>query len=326
MLHTRHLGLAVVISISIVQVAAKKESSETIPDYRNLTYKIEISKKSFVLFEPVVVSLVVENPTQSMIQVHDRDDPLRQAIEGLGVQYQDEKPAAFEPHFRGGVQVISADAPETVYQPGAVLSEDVNLFFNVGAGILTFPKPGHYTLRGQLYVGGKYPNPIFLEAEALSIQVDEPAGADRQVIRSIGGEEALVTLFRWGPSEFCRDQIAADCLEKLESLLKAFPGSAYAPFLDYEIAKGTAWREKRENRYYFACDRYLLFLKTWPDHPLVPTAIEEVVPMLMFAGKHPLELEWIDRFEKQFPEKRLQLERIRQKVKNVMSGTDRGAP
>jgi hypothetical protein len=220
------------------------------------------------------------------------------------------------PFFSGVVACYALPPEEPLpFAAGQELIENKVMFWNDKAGDLAFPRPGRYTISGTMFVAfDAAGDAIEVEAAPVPIDVSEPEGADAQVLNALGSLDRLIGLLRDGAGGYCKGERVAGCYDDLRALVRKFPASAYAPYIAFDLADTLTWPHNKSKNIDLAVDLYSEFLKRWPDHPLAADATRFGAFALKESGKQEQAVEWMDQFERGFPERRSELNEMRRRI------------
>jgi len=111
--------------------------------------------------------------------------------------------------------------------------------------------------------------PTVLKAREVEVRVEAPAESDRCVIEKMGSPEAVTNLFVNTSRIYCEGKPTGECIEHLRSIIDECSTSAYAPFVEYDLAvslgDGLLKVPQAED---LAIDNLEHLLKRWPRHAL----------------------------------------------------------
>lgn len=291
--------LVVLLMMLLVMLLAFSSRSQCIVetgDPSQLTFQLDTGKTKFVLYEPVIVTYTLVNPTDAIIESN-----VRMSFAGgnlkIFIAYEDQELR----EFNSGIIGETLGTPSVVHPRRSSMVGDVRMFFNDLTNDLAFPRTGRYKIHGKMYLGN-FPAPTFVEAGSVQIEVVRPQDADLKVIETLGTEENLVILLRDGPEAYCKAEANPKCLERLLSFPKEFSNSAYAPTITILLAgtlglKGLGTGPRHDLQARMLED----FLSRWPNHPLGPRVTTSLVASLRDLGKEKEAMDWVDRFERRYP-------------------------
>lgn len=273
-----------------------------------LKLTLDAGKAGYALYEPVVVTLRVSNPTDRAIQTsllvrHKLGLVLSIQREGGNVEvYQSGLSSCF---IRTGNAQFAAKTTDTA---------EIVAFYNDLAEHLAFPASGRYRLSASAQVW-MAPN-VLIESDPVWIEVREPSDLDKRAIESLGSTDRLVNLFRNGVKGFCRDEKPVEtCGQSLRSVLSRFPESAYAPALTFYYGQALAAADLQPGgESESAMDVFNDFLRRFAGHPLEADVTAALIREVHDRGRREESLEWLHRFETKFPDRSSQLQELRARI------------
>ena len=298
------------------------------PGPKDLILSIDTGRRSAALFEPVVLQYRVTNPTDAPIRSRVR---MQFEEGGLSVfLQQDQTPPT--PFHTGPIMDVLDLGEGTLLQPGETLSADVVIFDNSGTKEPAFPTPGRYTISADLITDFEAGVAVRVKATPISLLVEPPSTADREVIANLGSEAELIDLFSAGAVTYCAvsgaaggtgqgvDQGIDDCYGRLRQLVEVYPDSAYAPAVAYNIGAAYAHLGRKDPaKRQDAIDALTGFLSRWEDHPLAADAAWTLIWTLDKAGRTQKLIDWLDRFDQQFPDRAHKARSLRQRVRPILN-------
>jgi hypothetical protein len=297
------------------------------PGAESLTFKIEVGQTRYSLYEPVLLTYSVTNPTPEPIESQANLSSLHQGLTVLVVRPTGNPFQVITPSVTDcSIRV----AGPTVHPPGETFLSTDDLLWNDDSrprtGGLTFATPGKYTIEAEFFVG---PPTGSLKAKPLEIEVDEPSAIDRAAIASVGSPETLVTILK-GAGSYCAGQRGAEeeCYTRMRKFVNEFHASAYAPAITADLAdwllldagrKGEQAHDRESIEAYHADVQVVLdltddFLRRSPDHPEAARIHWTQVMALDRMGSYPKVRDSLVQFMKKYPERRRQFEPLRQKL------------
>jgi hypothetical protein len=256
---------------------------------RDLLFELRTEKRTYSLYEPVVLTYSVLNPTESTI------------IASVVLKSPDH--VVIWISRAGGDRVrfpfgrVLCIAGQSHHPPGEEMAEELPIFWNRRKG-LVFPEPGSYRITASVQVR----RGIVVEAQPVEIEVIEPPEVDRRAMEALGGAERLQDLLRGEAVDYCDEADPFTCILHLRSTLRSHHSSSYVPHIVYVLmnfafhpgaAKGLGVELGRE------------FLQWWPEHGLAPKVL------LRLISKGPARESWIDQFEARCPKRKQQVESLR---------------
>lgn len=274
-------------------------------DLRALIFTATVTKSSFVLYEPVTVQYRVANPTATSINatVLMRESPpfIEFTITGPDGGTQKYLPRGIDCKtvVGGGLE-----------KPGSVKVSEAELDWNRASSNWAFPVPGKYRIDAKKWVGND-PDPVYLEARPIEIEVKEPSGVDAEAIKSFASKDDFLRLIRDGASEYCDGRTGPACFEELDGFLRTNLASSYAPGLIWNLAESVATGLiKVTPREDLAVGLFKQFLTQWPTHPNAPRVMYSLALVLDKAGRHQEAMDVMQGFERTFPEQKGRAEQL----------------
>ncbi|RKZ70257.1 MAG: hypothetical protein DRR19_33490, partial [Candidatus Parabeggiatoa sp. nov. 1] len=183
-----------------------------------LVFQIKANKASYVVAEPVVLYVSLQNTSNEPIELQ-----VGSLIPLYGVaQYKihrleddnDDSTPPFRPYARGDVVFI----PPEEFAPGKILREEVKLFF--GAWGWTFAEPGTYEVRAYIRDSGLVSNTITVRIQA---PADEQTAQAAKLFLESPEEVGLLLFWEGG------DHLT-DGLQRLERVASQFPDTSHATY------------------------------------------------------------------------------------------------
>src|SRR2546425_11691521 len=297
--------IAIVLSCATTLPATVFAAPGEVPSHADpaaLRLHLSSVKTSYALYEPVVVSYRISNPT-------DLD-----VVSGLLLEYGPSVYLTIKgPHgevkpFKSGGEFCLFPTVNRVFKPGETDTGQVILFFNDLAHELAFPTTGSY----KLVASAQVLNKVIIQGEPLIIDVREPSDLDRRAIGALGSTDRLITLFRKGIVEYCGDEPRETCGERLRSFLRRYRESAYAPVVTYyyglAVASSAIPVGPKDEQ---AAGVFATFLRRWPGHPFEPIVTLDLIRRLHDLGRHQEALELLHHFEQRFPDFGSELRELR---------------
>jgi hypothetical protein len=273
-----------------------------------LTVVLDAGKTSYALYEPVVVTFRVVNPTDTAIRTSLTMDY------GQGISLTIQREGGGAEAYQSGLSTDVTRTSEARFEGHSTDAGEVVALFNDRVGHLAFPAAGRYKLSVSAQVWIR-PG-VLIESNPVWIEVREPSEIDRRAIDSLGSPDGLVSLFRHGVKEFCRGEQSLDtCAQNVRSVLRRYPESAYAPALTYYYGLDVAARDLPigpEDEP--ATDIFDGFLRRWAGHPFEADVTAALIREVHARGRREESFEWLHRFEKKFPERSSQLHELRARI------------
>jgi len=301
--------IAIVLSCATTLPAAVLAAPGEVPSHADpATLKLHVSsgKASYALYEPVVVSYRISNPTDL-----DIVSGLENMSYGRSVGLTIQGPQGDAKPFKSAGEFCYIPTVNRVFKPGETDTGQVILFFNDLAHELAFPSAGTYKLTVSAHVWNN-PGPVIIQAEPLIIDVREPSDLDRRAIEALGSTDRLMTFFRKGVVGFCGDEPREACGERLRSFLRRYRESAYAPAVTYyyglAVASSAIPVGPKDEQ---AAAVFATFLRRWPGHPFEPIVTLDLIRRLHDLGRHQEALELLHHYEQRFPDFGSELRELR---------------
>lgn len=266
-----------------------------------LTLLVATDKASYVLYEPVYLTCTLKNTTWSPIAAEIRSLALEDKYLTLSVE---DARGERSRYYSGPVVDTLGNAMRDFLPagyPGDMIQETVTVFHNDLTGRLAFPARGQYRIHGKVFLG-RNPDPIFVEAQPVPIDILEPRAADVQLLEALGGQARLIELVNGDARTYCGESSKQSCYVKLRSLVARFSDSSYAPTLAFSLARLVSVRAgKGMEQPDLEVEILQEILERWPRHPLVANAMKSMALALQKAGRGKEALELVARFEEKYP-------------------------
>lgn len=277
----------------------------------SLRFRLDPGKATYALYEPVVVSRVVSNPT-------DRAIESTMHLVGLGTGISIRQGMGEDKPLRGPLSICTLYTDRTIMKPRSSDGDRLMIFYNYGPSKgLAFPTTGRYVLSGGIQVGND-PKPVVVRGEPVSIEVRKPTGLDQQAINALGSVERMVTLFTDGVKSFCKGETDENCGESLRTFEKSYGDSDYAPAVAYVYAQAVAAGDisigPEDDS---AIPLYRAFLKRWSGHPIAPLVMSALILRLESIGELDEARTWLRQFDQSFPEGAHELLPVRRAVEEA---------
>ncbi len=219
------------VQAALRRVVARDRSRFAPADRSPVKLQLEVPKQTFVIGEPLVMTVGLHNTGRTAQQVLPLLDPkyrfLNVEVRGPG-----------RPEFETFQPVILADARGArayTLAPGATLHDEARIFF--GADGWVFTQPGQYSIRAD-YVGPSEAGRPFddtgrLQSNVLDVTITEPATtSDRRARELILGPQQGLFLLLGGGDHLERGAAS------LRQAVEEAPSAAQSPAL--RLALGTA--------------------------------------------------------------------------------------
>lgn len=272
-----------------------------------LTIDVAASPASVDLYEPVVLTYTVRNPTENTISsvssVPADSEGLKATIsdaEGKSVKYD-------------SLVRINARRGKTAYSPGAARTANLIMLWNPANRSLAFPKAGRYSVTIEFLVA-HFPKPYWIVADPVAIEVRMPSQANQKVIEYFGSESALVKAIVDGPRKHCSDTTPA-CLEEFRQAARLYPEASYSPFLCFRLVEGLS-----AGVFDVPTERELArevaeeCVAGWPQHPASLLASRWLIRHLLEEGETEEALARIEEFERLWPERPRVAAKLRERL------------
>lgn len=286
------------------------DAAERCNDSTTLELSVSVQTGTFVLYEPVVVTYSVTNPTdvpvEAMVFMPLSDGSINLYVSPSGAPRQ---------LYQSGPNIEVAHSRPNRFEARERKSRAVGVFYNDLTGTLAFPRPGSYTIRARLHVSSYERGYVTVEAQPLGIQIVEPSRIDQEAIEWFGSPGKLIWFLRDGVAEYCKGTVRALCLKRLGSFLERFSGSSYAPTVAFYLALAKSSKSGgMEGEVPNSGELLEKFFELWPDHPWAPDMIASLVDDLVEVGQRSDANRWIERFRRDYPDRRDQLTSLQKKV------------
>jgi hypothetical protein len=279
---------------------ASPEQPDWAAKAKKLVFEIVPSKSTYVLYEPVIVSYVVRNPTTENIKASVVMFP------GAGrVMFwiEDSEKGKFQ--SGPGATICLAPGVAADIAPGDVLISETQLMWNRETAELAFQGTGSYKIHGQINVGGSR---VALTSEPVEIQIVAPENYDAEAIEFFDSEEEFLHLMKEGVYGFSKQKTESDWYGRLETFLEHHSDSAYAPLVQFELA-GVVASVSQELE--LGIGHYRTFLENWPSHPYASRAMYQLARALRDTGALQEAIETVGLFESSYPERRDSITHLR---------------
>jgi len=200
-------------------------------DGHSLRLHLEAPKTSFIVGEPVVLTVGLHNGGSSDRYVLPLIDPRYQF---LNVEMRKKGTEQFEP-FRSAVLADARGVAATRLKPGDSIHEEIKVFF--GADGWTFKEPGTFEVRADYPAGGSEPTVLDeregrVQSALLELEIKAPTtSTDRRATNLMLGYEQGLFIFLEGADHLSRAKA------KLRSVVEEAPGSATAPAARLALAQ-----------------------------------------------------------------------------------------
>jgi hypothetical protein len=295
--------------LALVAETGEQPSSEKPAAARALLFKISASKEMYVLYEPAVVTYSVQNITDYAIKASIVMLPTAHDVE-----FKIEGPGGSTKVFSsGGIADVAPGIDDEILPREAKISE-AEMYWNSLTGSLAFPEPGMYAIHARILVRGPGPV-IYLESSPARFKVEAPSGLDAEAIAFFRSREDFLHLMKKGAASYCLGRPVRSCFEELNTFLKQHSGSAYAPWIMWDLgSRLAADMLDVSDRGDLAIDLHKRFLEKYPEHAEAANVMYSLVGILNKAGRKREEEELIQRFEKAYPERRDLLDQMREQM------------
>ncbi len=276
----------------------------------------ETGKKAFALYEPVVITYSVVNPTNEVIR-----GIVRMAVENRRIDFSITDPQGMTHPYQSG-EIADGVLLERDFPPGLVGISEVEMIWNAATREFSFPGPGRYTIRARMSVGSALSKDSiqssYLTAAPIEIVVTDPSGVDLEAMRFFSSVEDFKRLVRYGAGEYCKGTPAVECFDQLSSFLHQHPDSAYTPEILWDLAESVATGMLDVSpRSQTAIDLYSTFLRRWNNHPAAPRVMYRLAMALDAAGRKQEAVDLVGRFETTFPGRQDLLDQMRMNILHV---------
>jgi hypothetical protein len=273
-----------------------------------LRLELKSGKEKMSLYEPLVVVYTLRNLSDSNVGV---PADLEYGMGEVTVSIQADSGSAV-PYADDIVARSLVHAMPRVLGPHQADAHAVSMFFNGTSNDLAFVRQGRYTLGAALHVGNA-PDPVFVRASTIGVEVREPTARDRNALEVLGGVERFAKMIRFGVEGYCKGDGETACLDRIQALRTRFGDSVYAPWVTIRYGEALA-RGNIKSEEESAVDVFDDFVRRWPGHSLEANVVADMVIELGKIGRRDEALEWLHRFEKNFPERVSQVRDLRARV------------
>jgi len=222
--------------------AVHSQESKYCPGPWDLRLQLVLSKNSFSIYEPVILTYRVENTTKEFIQAAIGMSYSRGGIK-LSIEHPD---GQLVPEY-SGIIACGPGPGLRMISPGKVFESQHTLFFNDMNGELAFPRTGKYKIHGEKWIRGPGSNSAKLESMTTEFEVIPPSDLDQQAIAFFDSKTDFLELMERGPWGYCRDRGRKFCHDQLTPFIKQFPLSSYTPYILFHWAtytKSQMWLEE----------------------------------------------------------------------------------
>lgn len=283
---SRPIHARTLVAIVLAALASHLEDDvAAAEDAGRLVLAATTHKSSYSLYEPVVVTYSVSNPTPEPIMagfhMHSSRFITIARSDGEGLT-----------RCRSG-PIAASFTPARPHAPGEVLGAATSLLWNDYTQSIAFPNTGEYVIMIGLRVYSSNHELTFIRADPVTISVVAPEGPDLALLDQVGSGEGLVDFLLHKPHYDLRTP------KEILELARRYPMSAYSPYLVRRLA---------DTRFRGAVEAAELFLARWPEHPLAPNVMLRLIRLLLPTDAARARLE---EFERRWPDRGEQAERIR---------------
>lgn len=292
------------------------------PSQLDLVLSLEAVKPTFVLYEPVVVTYMLKNPTDSLITSRLLRIDYGAGALRLFIQYEEEEPVPLKSMSSSSSRRSTSDLMR--HLPGEAMVAAVPILYNYGtrADVLAFAKTGRYSVSAKISLGEAQDSPesgedsLSVEGLPIEIEVVEPREQDQGLIDYLGSEQILLELIQGRFASFCADETSPSCFEELRSLIEVHQSSAYAPYIAYSVASNVGEDQglRVSPRPLIAAELFEEFLNKWPDHPMKYFILTRLPFKLSEAGREKEAATWIERYKSEFPGNRSMIQAMQMRI------------
>jgi hypothetical protein len=199
------------------------EPQESVSIVNGLTVRIASDRTTYMLGEPVALTIVVENETTEPITINKLLDVSCCASVEIAFEQQPYK------NYQGPFPVTSMYVEPSALRPGERLSTSFEVLYNIRSRlsndvipyVYAFAKTGEYQVRAVL--SDIVPGTKIL-AGPIPIRMQEPSGIDVQIWRLLQTED-VANFLQTGST---RNQ---SIINRLRTIVRQFPDSSYAPMI-----------------------------------------------------------------------------------------------
>ena len=293
--------LILLFTLGVGGVTLGSQTSEPVTA-QDLLFEITPSKSTYVLYEPVIVTYIVRNPTAENIHAC-----IEMNIQGDVVKFWIENDKGEKVPYKVGGGIFYGPGDCNI-APGGLLISDIG--FEARERVLQ--EPGSYKIHAQAFVLG---TGVVLEAEPKEVQIAAPERKDVNAIEFFESEEEFLQLMKEGPNRFCKDKSESDGYGRLETFLDHHSDSAYTPTIMISLAYALkAGKIDVNSSLELAIEHYRAFLDKWPSHPFAWKAMYGLAQALRDAGALQEATEMVSRFESSFPDRQDHIDELRWNV------------
>ena len=296
------LCIVMLLEFSSLRSSAETHSpppSSVDPTPASFTLTIAPGKSTYALYEPVYLTCTLKNPTFTTVLAEVRSLRVVDQYLRLAIRAEGGEPSKY--YFGAVADTLGSanrDFAPAGY-PGDSLVESVTVFFNNESRDLAFPRTGRFSILGSVYLGN-HPDPVFVNANPVSIQVIEPRPVDLQLMDAVGSKDALVSLLKNGARGYCENRSSRECVKTLWRLVNEFPDSAYTPAITLQVASASAeGSTARDTDLEIKVLRH--FLQQWPQHAQAPAVLRMLALALNSSGNKSEALDLVKSFEEKYP-------------------------
>lgn len=272
------MRISIVFTAALVVFAAVVQADDAEENY--LTLEIAAQKSTFVLYEPIVLTASVRNPTS-----HDIPTNLVMRGSPTPVTILITRPDGSKTKYVSGSQSDILSLGVRPQAGGEVRSADIVVYWNSLTDSLAFGTPGEYSIEAQV-VTTRTPRVTTIVAEAITISVVPPTATEVEAIDYLGAEEVLVELLRDGPSSYCKKKEIVACHESVRAFLESHARSAYSPSICRELVVFVlAGLVEATPQMASGIELANRCLELWPNHAETPRTTEFLIRMLIADGR-----------------------------------------
>lgn len=280
----------------------------THPVPTNLRFEVTSAKDQYVRNEPIILVFGLENTgatpeaVRTSLMLASGDIELY-VTEPTGRRRRFHPPVFFD--------VVS---PEVELSPGERVEASSVVQYNELEHVFTFSNPGVYRIEASVCPFGGA-NREHVDADPIQVTIVTPSEIDRLFTERFGSEGKLLDFLGNGSSSYCADKAAPGCFEELNALAVHLADSAYAPFVEYYLAREIENRTLEiEPKWSVVIDLLEDFLKRWPEHGLRAGALTHLALASAENGGASRAREVAALLESEFPARRTSLETLRKMI------------
>jgi tetratricopeptide (TPR) repeat protein len=221
-----------------------------------LELRVELNKTKYLLGEPILLSLIVKNPSDKLYQFSSELTPVSDFE--INIIKPQELPKRYLATMKPGIY------PQVVYEmhPGDRKKVDYTILYDEDSenGLL-FAKPQQAKISCKLAYNIDDVHPFRYYFPNIDIEIAAPTGEDEAAFKLLAQKSVIFDLHRG---------LATDQTKPvLRELLEKYPHSTYAPFALYALAGGEILLQNATQSYEEAIKLYKRMITEYPSFPLM---------------------------------------------------------